>query len=136
MFAVGRRTLPARERVEDLYADAPSLGDAVQISEQRRIELRSFLRRCRNRIPYEAHSLGRHVRPPVRWGRRVTQEEVAEAIGVSRVWYSLLESGQRISVSTRLLDRLAGVLSLSVESRLALFCLAVPELDGILGLAG
>jgi transcriptional regulator with XRE-family HTH domain len=65
----------------------------------------------------------------VRQGKMVTQEEVAEAIGVSRVWYAMLESGAALRTSSRLLARLADVLSLSDESREVLFKLALPELS-------
>ena len=46
----------------------------------------------RQRIPLETGQLGPWPRLPVRRGRRVTQEEIAEAIGVSRSWYRMLET--------------------------------------------
>ncbi len=92
-------------------------------------QLKHFLRQHRSAIPPETRTLGSHERLPRRLGRPVTQEELAEAVGISRVWYCLLESGRDISVSTRLLDRLARALMLPPESRAALFHLAVPELS-------
>jgi len=59
----------------------------------------------------------------------VTQEEVAEAVGVSRVWYAMLESGAALNASPRLLRRLADALSLSDSHREVLFRLALPELQ-------
>lgn len=57
--------------------------------------------------------------------KTVTQEELAEAIGVSRVW---LESSATIRSSTALLDRLSRTLTLTPEERAELFRLAIPEL--------
>jgi transcriptional regulator with XRE-family HTH domain len=59
----------------------------------------------------------------------VTQEELAECIGVSRYWYSMLESDRPVRVSIFLLDRLAQILMLSAAERAMLFALAVPELN-------
>jgi transcriptional regulator with XRE-family HTH domain len=72
--------------------------------------------------------LGPHPRLPVRHGKGVTQEEIAEAVGVSRVWYAMLESGAALRTSPRLLARLADALALPDESREALFRLGLPEL--------
>ncbi len=68
------------------------------------------------------------MRQPARRGKVVTQEELAEAIGVSRVWYAMLESGTALKTSPRLLTRLAEVLALSDERRAVLFRLALPEI--------
>ena len=59
----------------------------------------AFLKEQRRRIPRDAPSLGRYVRLPARRGKVVTQEELAEAIGVSRVWYAMLESGAALNTS-------------------------------------
>ena len=64
----------------------------------------------------------------MRRGRHVTQEELAEAIGVSRVWYQMLESSAKIRTSPGLLDRLSRTLMISAEERATLFELAIPEL--------
>jgi transcriptional regulator with XRE-family HTH domain len=58
----------------------------------------------------------------------VTQEEIAEAVGVSRNWYRRLESGASVRASTKLLDRLAHALALTPDERMTLFTLAIPEL--------
>jgi len=58
----------------------------------------------------------------------VTQEELAEAIGVSRVWYQMLESNAKIRASTALLDRLARTLMVTPQEHAELFQLAIPEL--------
>lgn len=58
----------------------------------------------------------------------MTQEELAEAIGVSRVWYSMLENGSAVRTSRRMLEALAGALMLDASERATLFSLAIPEL--------
>jgi transcriptional regulator with XRE-family HTH domain len=88
----------------------------------------AFLREQRRDIPRDAVSLGPYVRQPARRGKVVTQEELAEAIGASRVWYAMLESGTALKTSPRLLARLADVLALSDKDRTVLFKLALPEL--------
>jgi hypothetical protein len=93
-----------------------------------RSDLALFLKFLRERIDPEVRNLGPHLRPPARVGKRVTQEEVAEAIGVSREWYGLLESAATARTSTGLLDRVADVLMVTPDERARLFALAVPEL--------
>lgn len=93
-----------------------------------RSELSLFLKFLRRRIDPAARQLGPHARLPVRIGKRVTQQELAEAIGISREWYALLESAAPTRASTTLLDRLADVLMATPEERARLFHLAVPEL--------
>ena len=90
--------------------------------------LGAFLREHRRLISRGATALGPHARLPVRHGKGVTQEEIAEAIGVSRVWYAMLESGSALHTSPRLLARLADALALPEESREVLFRLGLPEL--------
>jgi transcriptional regulator with XRE-family HTH domain len=80
-------------------------------------------------------ALGPHLRLPVRRGKLVTQEEIAEAIGVSRVWYAMLESGAALRASPKLLARLASALSLSDDDREMLFKLARPLSAGAGSLA-
>jgi transcriptional regulator with XRE-family HTH domain len=59
----------------------------------------------------------------------VTQDELAEAIGVTREWYALLECGAaKTRASTSLLERLADALMVTPDERARLFHLAVPEL--------
>ncbi len=91
--------------------------------------LGAFLRRLRLRIPPETANLGSWNRLPVRRGRRVTQEEIAEAVGVSRNWYRRLESGEQIRASMKLLHRLANAIAHTPEERTTLFVLAIPEMQ-------
>ena len=81
------------------------------------------------RIDPKERALGPHTRPLWRHGKPVTQEELAECIGVSRYWYGMLESERPSRVSIFLLDRLAAILMLSPAERAMLFTLALPELD-------
>lgn len=96
-----------------------------------RSELALFLKFLRKRVDPDAHHLGPHPRLPSRVGKRVTQEELAEAIGVCREWYAVLESAETIRTSTGLLDRLADVLMATPEERARLFRLAVPEISRV-----
>lgn len=91
-------------------------------------EFAAFLRTLRRRIPPDAATLGPWKRLPVRRGRRVTQEEVAELVGVSRNWYRRLESGAGVRASTKLLDRLATAFAFTHEERVQLFILGIPEI--------
>jgi DNA-binding XRE family transcriptional regulator len=93
-----------------------------------RCEFATFLKMHRCSIPPETRALGPWERLPVRCGRRVTQEEIAEAAGVSRNWYRRLESGDPIRASSKLLDRLARVFAFTPEERTRLFLLAIPEI--------
>ena len=87
----------------------------------------AFLRSLRKRIDRGAEYLGGYRRLPIRRGMQVSQEELAEAVNVSRNWYAILESGAKVRASTRLLGRIADVLMLSAAERAELFQLALPE---------
>jgi DNA-binding XRE family transcriptional regulator len=91
--------------------------------------LKALLRHFRVRIDPNQNVLGPQPRPTRRHGKPVTQEELAECLGVSRCWYGLLESERPVRVSIVLLDRLANVLMLTARERAMLFALAMPELD-------
>jgi len=91
--------------------------------------LGAFLRRCRSRIHPEVRALGARLRFPGRIGRPVTQEEVAEAAGVSRIWYGRMESDRARHVSSSVLARIAQALMLDDEERASLFMLSVPDLS-------
>jgi DNA-binding XRE family transcriptional regulator len=84
-----------------------------------------FLKDRRRQLSAMTPAIGPHPRPKCRIGRTVTQEEVAEAIGVSRVWYALIEAG-RGDVSPRLLGRIADALMLGRDDRLELLRLVYP----------
>jgi len=90
--------------------------------------LSDLLRRCRARLDPQLSSLGSLSRLPLRIGRPVTQEEVAEAVGISRQWYAMLESDRAGRVSAAVLSRLADALMMDPGERAVLFRLAVPEL--------
>jgi transcriptional regulator with XRE-family HTH domain len=87
-----------------------------------------FLRARRQRLDPNIRFLGGYERLSVRWGKPVTQEEMAEALEVSRVWYGALESGSRARASMSLIDRLAAILMLDTEERNTLFGIALPEM--------
>jgi transcriptional regulator with XRE-family HTH domain len=93
--------------------------------------LGAFLKSLRIRVHCESRALGPYERLPTRRGKRVTQEEIAEVIGVSRVWYAALESDAAMRTSTRVLSRLADVLMLSADERASLVQLAIPELQRV-----
>lgn len=99
--------------------------DGAGEDEQQRLS--SLLRRCRTGIAPNCRSLGSHPRLPTRFGKAVTQEEVAEAAGISRVWYARLESDRPSRVSASVLGRIADALMMRPAERVALFRLAVPE---------
>ncbi|HEY1429498.1 MAG TPA: helix-turn-helix transcriptional regulator [Candidatus Tumulicola sp.] len=90
--------------------------------------LGQYLRTLRRRIPADSETLGSSRRLSARCGRRVTQEEIAEAVGVSRNWYRRLETECDIRASTKLLVRLALLFSLTPAERITLFSLAIPEI--------
>jgi DNA-binding XRE family transcriptional regulator len=91
-------------------------------------EFASFLKARRRSIPPDSVALGSWERLPVRRGRRVTQEEIAEAVGISRNWYRRLESGDAPRASAKLLDRIAKAFQFTLEERTNLFMLGIPEI--------
>ena len=64
----------------------------------------------------------------MRIGKAVTQEEVAEAVGITRQWYSLLEGNAPVRVSPSVLARVADALMMDFAERMALFRLVLPEI--------
>ena len=94
-------------------------------------EIRSLLRGLRGRVDPAARNLGEHERLRSRQGKAVSQEELAEAVGVSRGWYAMLERGDAIQPSIAMLSRLAAALNATRDERRALFQLAIPELYGL-----
>jgi|SRR5579863_1575854 len=91
-------------------------------------ELASLLKARRRSIPPESLKLGPWERLPDRHGRRVTQEEIAEAVGISRNWYRRLENGDAARASAKLLDRIARAFQFTPEERMNLFTLGIPEI--------
>jgi DNA-binding XRE family transcriptional regulator len=92
------------------------------------LPLNRLLKQLRLRIRPEAATIGNLSRLPRRQGRRVTQEELAECLGVSRTWYASLESRTNARASFELLVRLAEVLALTPLERGVLLVSAFPEL--------
>ena len=88
----------------------------------------ALLKQFRLRLNVESRSLGPFLRLPTRLGKVPSQEEIAEAVGISRVWYAMLESDRRVRVSAQVLTRLSDTLMLSSGEREELFGLALPEL--------
>ena len=106
-------------RIEPQNADLSSAAQSWSAGE--------LLKACRIRIRRESRSLGNYVRRAVRVGKTVTQEEVAEAAGISRVWYAMMEGNRSVRVSSLVLGRLADVLAMETAERAALFGLVLPE---------
>lgn len=96
--------------------------------EERLRRLSDLLKGARRNIPANSCALGNSLRFPGRVGKAVSQEEIAEAIGVSRVWYAMLETGRPIRASVALLERLCNALMLDEQQRSSLFELGIPEI--------
>jgi transcriptional regulator with XRE-family HTH domain len=105
-------------------------------SESARGNISSLLRAARTSIHAQITMLGPFPRLQSRHGRPVTQDEVAEASGLSRQWYASLEQGLPIKVSAGALDRIASVLMLPTLERSKLFTLAIPELGDTASIDG
>ena len=90
----------------------------------RRQALSDFLKTQRGKL--QPHSVGLPV-----GGRRRTpglrREEVALLAGVSTTWYTWLEQGRDISVSSQVLDCVANALRLNEDERKYLFILATGQ---------
>jgi DNA-binding XRE family transcriptional regulator len=104
-----------------------SLSLHANLGDQRG-RLGTFLLQRRRRVDAGAARIGPLPRRPERIGRRVTQEEIAEAVEVTREWYAMIEAGAAVRPSTSLLARLATVFELSTDERLTLFMLGIEEL--------
>lgn len=104
------------------------MNSAWRTEEQEQGPLGGLLKRCRARLKPDCRSLGPYLRVPNRVGKSVTQEELAEAVGVSRQWYAMLEAERPPRVSAALLARVADALMMDVAERNDLFRFAVPEL--------
>ena len=88
----------------------------VRAYEPQPAPLGGLLKRCRARLEPESRSFGPHLRLPIRVGKAVSQEELAEALGISRQWYVRLESDRRTGVSPSLLARIADALAMDLAS--------------------
>ncbi|CAH0120971.1 MULTISPECIES: helix-turn-helix transcriptional regulator [unclassified Paenibacillus] len=86
--------------------------------------LSEFLKTHRAKLQPSAAGLpggGRRRTPGLR------REEVAQIAGVSTTWYTWLEQGRDITVSTQVLDRIAFALQLNEDERKYLFMLALEQ---------
>jgi transcriptional regulator with XRE-family HTH domain len=101
------------------------------LSAKPRSKLAFFLKFLRGRIDRDVRDLGSYVRHSARLGKLVTQEELAEAAGVSREWYARLEGGASSRTSPGLIDRLADALLATPAERTTLFQMAIPELGRV-----
>lgn len=103
------------------------LSDA-RAEDHEKEQLGELLKRCRARIAPGCASLGPYLRLPNRIGKPITQAEVAEAVGITRQWYMMMETDRAVRVSASVLARIADVLMMDPAEREALFRLGVPEL--------
>ncbi|MFC4014277.1 helix-turn-helix transcriptional regulator [Nonomuraea purpurea] len=88
---------------------------------RRREQLRDFLRACRARLTPDdvgMAAVGRRRTPGLR------REEVAVLAGVGVSWYTWLEQGRDINVSSEVLDAISGALRLTEPERVHLYLLA------------
>jgi transcriptional regulator with XRE-family HTH domain len=93
----------------------------VSADRSRHRELADFLRTRRERMTPESAGLprtGRRRTPGLR------REELAALAGVGVTWYTWLEQGRSINVSTQVLGALSGALRLDPSERAHLFTLA------------
>jgi DNA-binding XRE family transcriptional regulator len=98
-------------------------------SDEREAEsLAAILREHRRRLDPRMMALGGFMRDPDRVGKPVTQEELAEAVGVTRAWYAKLEGRVDVKASAGLVSRLADIFMLDGAERTALFQAAIPAL--------
>jgi transcriptional regulator with XRE-family HTH domain len=104
-------------------AAAPEVAPVARAraARQRRAELSEFLRARRSRIRPEDVGLPPGVRRRTPGLRR---EEVAQLAGVGITWYTWLEQGRKIHVSTQVLNSVARTLRLDDAEREHLYRLA------------
>jgi transcriptional regulator with XRE-family HTH domain len=89
--------------------------------QKRRKELGDYLKSRRDRLDPKDFGLPSGPRRKVRGLRR---EELAQLVGTGVTWYTWLEQGRDINVSTEILESLARVMRMSIEERNHLFLLA------------
>jgi transcriptional regulator with XRE-family HTH domain len=100
----------------------------IHTDEQRLHTLGHFLKKSRSQLSPSAAGLllsGRRRTPGLR------REEVAQLAGVSTTWYTWLEQGRTIQVSSNVLERIAAALQLNPEERSYLFMLAIPQASAV-----
>ncbi|MGW3072456.1 MULTISPECIES: helix-turn-helix transcriptional regulator [unclassified Kitasatospora] len=115
---------PARARTGSTGSAGPTGPGPATPDDARRHELAGFLRSRRERLAPEQVGLpmtGRRRTPGLR------REEVAQLAAVGVTWYTWLEQGRDIQVSTQVLDSVARALLLDPSERAHLFTLAGAE---------
>lgn len=112
----------------DVLEETISVMGLEKAEEQGEERIGALLRRCRARLRADRATLGPYLRLTKRIGKAVTQEEVAESVGISREWYTRMECDRPVRVSARVLSRIADALMMDPAERAAFFRLAVPEL--------
>ncbi|MDG4828984.1 helix-turn-helix domain-containing protein [Solwaraspora sp. WMMD1047] len=95
------------------------------VSEDRNSELAACVKAWRHRLVLDDRQA---LRKRARRRPNITQEEIAEMVGVSVVWYSNLERGVRANYSDGFLDAVAEALRLGRQERELLYLLAVGRL--------
>ncbi|MEU4770253.1 helix-turn-helix transcriptional regulator [Actinosynnema sp. NPDC023794] len=98
-----------------------SVETTATVRARRRAELGQFLRACRARLSPEDVGLPPGTRRRTAGLRR---EEVAMLAGVGVTWYTWMEQGRPINVSTQVLDAVARTLRLDATERRHLYHLA------------
>ncbi|QQZ07796.1 helix-turn-helix transcriptional regulator [Heyndrickxia vini] len=93
-------------------------------SEKRLQEMSDFLKAKRSKIHPQMVGLPTGTRRRTPGLRR---EEVAQLAGVSTTWYTWLEQGRDINVSTSVLDSVSKALQLNMDERKYLYALATGE---------
>ncbi|MER5266055.1 helix-turn-helix transcriptional regulator [Actinosynnema sp. NPDC002837] len=96
-------------------------SESLAVRPRRREQLRDFLRTCRARLtPADVGlvAVGRRRTPGLR------REEVAALAGVGVSWYTWLEQGRDITVSSEVLDAISRALRLTDLERAHLYLLA------------
>jgi len=108
------------------------LHNSINNESELPLRFSNALRQFRLGIPYDTPSLGDFERHPSRVGKVVSQEELAEALDVTRSWYATLESKTPARPSIALLHRLCCVLGLNKPQSLLLIVLGIPELSAFM----
>jgi len=101
---------------------------STDFNAEQRAELADFLRTRRARLTPQEVGLPTGARRKVPGLRR---EEVAELAGIGTTWYTWLEQGREVNVSTRTLEQLGDALRLAPEERRYLFALVGQQTPAI-----
>lgn len=123
-----RTALADRDPPSGILTSVAVKGEVdLRRDQERRRQLSAFLLHKRQGVDLNASHVGPYARRDNRIGRAFTQEEIAEALDVSRQWYAALEMGSSVRPSAALLDRIATLFVLSDDDRFTLFRLAIRE---------